>query len=121
MTDQERDQMLARISALEVLLEIGYANWMSQMSTSEFSEFQRNFDAKLESVWALESECFGSAIEPPTDVIREAQGIAARFWRKVRDVEGLIRTARGRNKKNGETPSLQHSRAPSNLLSVGGR
>ena len=94
MTDDEQVQLLARVTALEHLLEMGYANWMAQMTAAEFSEFQRQFESRLRATWAADVEANGISSSFGTDVVREAQGIAARFWKKVRDRERDIREAR---------------------------
>jgi len=94
MTDGERDELLARISALEHLLEIGYAIWMAQMSSAEISEFNRQFEERLRTTWPLAVEVFGHRSELNPEVLREAQAISARFWKKARDKERDIRQAR---------------------------
>jgi hypothetical protein len=94
MKDEETDQLLARVSALEYLLEIGYATWMAQMSTTELMEFDRQFDQRLRTTWPLAVEPFGSLSERNPEILREAQAISARFWKKAREKERDIRLAR---------------------------
>ena len=94
MTDHDRDELLARVTALEHLLEMGYATWMAQMNSEEFSEFVRQFEQRLRTTWPLAVECFGEARSPSPEIVREAQGIAARFWKRARDKERDIRNAR---------------------------
>jgi hypothetical protein len=94
MTEQERDEVFARVTALEYLLEIGYATWMAQMSVEEFREFEWEFEQKLRTTWPLAVECFGEAKVPEPEIIREAQAISARFWKRARDKERDIRNTR---------------------------
>ena len=94
MTDGERDELLARISALEHLLEIGYATWMAQMSTVEIAEFGRQFEQRLRTTWPLAVEVFGHRSESSPEVLREAQAISARFWKKAQEKDRDIRLAR---------------------------
>jgi hypothetical protein len=70
MTDAERDELLARVSALEYLLEIGYATWTAQMSTAEFAEFDRQFEQRLRTTWPLTVELFGPRSESNPDILR---------------------------------------------------
>ena len=94
MTDGERDELLTRISALEHLLEIGYATWMAQMSTVEIAEFGRQFEQRLRTTWPLAVEVFGHRSESSPEVLREAQAISARFWKKAQEKDRDIRLAR---------------------------
>lgn len=97
MTDQERDELLARVTALEHLLEIGYATWLAQMTPEEFREFDRHFEERLRVTWPLSIECFGHTEEIPEEIVREAQALAARFRKRARDKGGEIRAARSDN------------------------
>jgi hypothetical protein len=39
MSTEERTQILARIAALEYVLEMGYSTWVSQMTNEESKSF----------------------------------------------------------------------------------
>lgn len=51
MNETERVEILARLTALEQLLETGYANWMAQMTPEEFGEFEQHFEDRLRTIW----------------------------------------------------------------------
>jgi hypothetical protein len=89
MRTEEQVELAARVTALEQLLEVGYANWMAQMTPAHSDEFRRQFEAQLRTIWPL------AASEINAEVVRDAQGIAARFWKKVRTRERAIRETRG--------------------------
>jgi hypothetical protein len=67
---------------------------MAQMSTTEFMEFDRQFDQRLRTTWPLAVEPFGPPSERNPEILREAQAISARFWKKAREKERDIRLAR---------------------------
>jgi hypothetical protein len=95
MTLEEKTQILSRIAALEYLLEMGYATWVAQMTDNEIEEFQREFETRLATIWvASQVDPFIGRTEFDTDVIREAQGLAIRFWKRVREREAAIREKR---------------------------
>jgi hypothetical protein len=95
MSPEERTQILSRIAALEYLLEIGYATWVSQMSEAEIEEFQKDFEKRLSTTWeASQIDPFAGQSVFDTEVVREAQGLAVRFWRRVRKREAAIRHGR---------------------------
>jgi hypothetical protein len=95
MSSEERTQLLARIAALEYLLEMGYSTWVSQMTNEEIEEFQRDFESRLSTTWiASQVDPFFGRSDFDKDLIREAQGIAVRFWKRVRDREADIRQKR---------------------------
>ena len=100
MSTEERTQILARIAALEYLLEMGYSTWVSQMTNEEIEEFQRDFERRLSTTWvASQVDPFLGQSEFDKDLIREAQQLAVRFWKRVRDREADIRQKR----KNKQT------------------
>jgi hypothetical protein len=88
METEQHIGLAARVTALERLLEIGYANWMAQMAPAHSEEFRREFEVQLSTIWPLATR------ETLAEVVRDAQGITARFWRKVRTKEQSIREAR---------------------------
>ena len=88
MTTEEHVQLQARLTALEQLLEVGYANWMAQMTEAHSEEFRRQFESQLRTIWPL------AASEVNAEIVRDAQGIAVRFWKKVRMRERGIREVR---------------------------
>jgi len=88
METEPHNGLAARVTALERLLEIGYANWMAQMAPAHSEEFRREFEVQLSTVWPLATP------ETLAEVVRDAQGITARFWKKVRAREQSIREAR---------------------------
>jgi hypothetical protein len=93
MRNDDRVELLARVTALEQLLETGYANWMAQMTQAQFAEFEQNFESRLRTIWpeaGLEDTAAGTDVE----IVREAQAMAARFWKRVRDRERNIRHSR---------------------------
>ncbi len=94
MTDRDRVELLARITALEQLLETGYANWMAQMTSSEFVEFEQHFEKRLRTIWP-EAGLEDTAAGTDAEIVREAQAMAARFWKRARDRERNIRRSRG--------------------------
>jgi hypothetical protein len=94
MSDKERVEILARLTALEQLLETGYANWMAQMTPDEFSEFERHFETRLRTIWP-EAGLEGTAGGTDAEIVREAQAMSARFWKRARDRERKIRRDRG--------------------------
>ena len=99
MSSEEKTQILARIAALEYLLEMGYSTWVSQMTNEEIEEFQRDFERRLSTTWiASQVDPFLGQSEFDKDLIREAQQLAVRFWKRVRDREADIRQKR-RNKQ----------------------
>ena len=95
MDKEEKTQILSRIAALEYLLEMGYATWVSQMTENEIDEFQRDFETRLATTWvASQVDPFVGRTEFDADIIRAAQGLAIRFWRRVREREAAIRKKR---------------------------
>jgi hypothetical protein len=95
VASDEKIQVLARIVALEYLLEMGYATWVAQMTDAEIEEFQRDFEMRLSTTWvASQVDPFIGRSEFDTDVTREAQGLAVRFWKRVREREAKIRRGR---------------------------
>jgi hypothetical protein len=95
MTPEEKTQIHSRIAALEYLLERGYATWVSQMSEAEIAEFEKDFEMSLSTTWAASHvEPFLNRSEFDADFVREVQGIAVRFWRRVREREAVIRQRR---------------------------
>ena len=95
MNPEETTQILSRIAALEYLLEMGYATWVAQMTENEIEEFQRDFETRLATTWvASQVDPFVGRTEFDADVIREAQGLAIRFWKRVREREAAIREKR---------------------------
>jgi hypothetical protein len=95
MSPEEKTQILSRIAALEYLLEMGYATWVAQMTDAEIDEFQRDFETRLATTWvASQVDPFIGRTEFDEDVIREAQGLAIRFWKRVREREAAIRAKR---------------------------
>jgi hypothetical protein len=101
MSSEEKTQILARIAALEYLLEMGYSTWVSQMTNEEIEEFQRDFERRLSTTWvASQVDPFiGQIRNFDKDLIRDAQQLAVRFWKRVRDREADIRQKR----KNKQT------------------
>jgi hypothetical protein len=96
MVNQDQIHLLARVAALEFLLEMGYATWVAQMTASEIEEFQREFEERLRTTWTQSQiDPFVGGSEIGTDVIREAQGVAVRFWKRVRERQSSIRSGRG--------------------------
>jgi hypothetical protein len=89
----EQTQILARIASLEYLIEIGYATWLSQMTHEELVEFERAFEARIEATWETsKGDPFIGKMD--SEVVREAQGLTVRFWKRVRDREEQIRRER---------------------------
>jgi hypothetical protein len=100
MSTEEKTQLQARIAALEYLLEMGYSTWVSQMTNEEIEEFQRDFESRLSTTWvASQVDPFSGQSDFDKDLIREAQGIAVRFWKRVRDREADIRQKRKNRQK----------------------
>jgi hypothetical protein len=100
MSSEERTQLQARIAALEYLLEMGYATWVSQMTNEEIEEFQRDFESRLSTTWvASQVDPFSGQSDFDKNLIRDAQGIAVRFWKRVRDREADIRQKRKNRQK----------------------
>jgi hypothetical protein len=95
MTPEETTQLLSRIAALEYLLERGYATWVSQMSESEITEFEKDFETNLSTTWAASQvEPFSNKDEFDVGLVRDVQGRAIRFWKRVREQEATIRKRR---------------------------
>jgi hypothetical protein len=93
MKSDEQTQNLARLASIEYLLEMGYATWLSQMTSGELREFERTFEAQITSTW--ETPKGDPFIEPmDSEVLRDAQGHTVRFWKRVRDREDQIRRER---------------------------
>jgi hypothetical protein len=93
MKSDEQTQIQARLGALEYLLEMGYATWLSQMTNEELREFERDFEGRIEATWlTTKGDPFIGQMDP--DVVREAQGLTVRFWKRVRDRESEIRRER---------------------------
>jgi hypothetical protein len=95
MTPEETNQLFSRIAALEYLLERGYAAWVSQMSEAEIAEFEKDFETNLSTTWAASQvEPFSNNDEFDVNFVRDVQGRAIRFWRRVREQEAAIRQRR---------------------------
>jgi hypothetical protein len=94
MQGDEQTQILARLASLEYLVELGCATWLSRMTSEEFREFERAFEARIEATTWETSNGDPFIGQMDSEVVREAQGLKVRFWKRVRDGEEQIRRER---------------------------